>query len=119
MTDGGLDYTFECIGIPKVMRAALESCHRGWGESIIIGVSGEDISTTPLQLVHGRVWKGSAFGGIKGRSELPNLVEEFLEKKLEIDLYITHQYNLENINKAFDVMHDGDRFVFLTNILLK
>ncbi|PKC00464.1 alcohol dehydrogenase [Rhizophagus irregularis] len=108
MTDGGLDYTFECTGIPKVMRAALESCHRGWGESIIIGVSGEDISTTPLQLVHGRVWKGSAFGGIKGRSELPNLVEEFLEKKLEIDLYITHQYNLENINKSFDVMHDGD-----------
>ena len=114
MTDGGLDYTFECIGNTKVMRAALESCHKGWGESIIVGVAGagEEISTRPFQLVTGRVWKGSAFGGIKGRSELPNLVEDYLEKKLEVDIFATHQFKLENINKAFDAMHDGDWFVF-------
>ncbi|GBC06513.1 hypothetical protein RclHR1_00690003 [Rhizophagus clarus] len=116
MTDGGLDYTFECIGNPKVMRAALESCHRGWGESIVIGVVGEEINTTPLQLVHGRVWKGSAFGGIKGRSELPNLVEDFLEKKMEIDMYITHRYKLKDINKAFDVMHEGESIRAVINL---
>ncbi|CAB4402051.1 unnamed protein product [Rhizophagus irregularis] len=84
MTDGGLDYTFECIGNTKLMRAALESCHKGWGESIIIGVAGagEEISTRPFQLVTGRVWKGSAFGGVKGRSELPSLVENYLEKEV-------------------------------------
>jgi S-(hydroxymethyl)glutathione dehydrogenase/alcohol dehydrogenase len=114
MTDGGLDYTFECIGNTKLMRAALESCHKGWGESIIIGVAGagEEINTRPFQLVTGRVWKGSAFGGVKGRSELPSLVENYLEKKFEIDMFVTHQFKLEDINKAFDVMHDGDWFVF-------
>ncbi|CAB4374887.1 unnamed protein product [Rhizophagus irregularis] len=110
MTDGGLDYTFECIGNTKLMRAALESCHKGWGESIIIGVAGagEEISTRPFQLVTGRVWKGSAFGGVKGRSELPSLVENYLEKKFEIDMFATHQFKLGDINKAFEIMHDGD-----------
>lgn len=87
MTDGGCDYTFECIGNVNVMRAALESCHKGWGESIVIGVapSGAEISTRPFQLVTGRVWKGSAFGGIKGRSELPQIVDKYLEGKLKVD----------------------------------
>ncbi|CAG8557089.1 17380_t:CDS:10, partial [Funneliformis caledonium] len=110
MTDGGLDYTFDCTGNTKVMRAALESCQQGWGESIIIGIPGanEEINTSPFQLIHGRAWKGSSFGGIKGRSELPNLVEDYLEKKLEIDMYISHQHKLEDINKAFDDMHSGE-----------
>ncbi|CAG8483727.1 27334_t:CDS:10 [Racocetra persica] len=110
MTDGGLDYTFDCTGNTSVMRAALEACHKGWGQSIIIGVAGagEEISTRPLQLVTGRVWKGSAFGGIKGRSELPGIVDDYLNKKLEVDLYITHKFKLEEINKAFELMHDGD-----------
>ncbi|CAI2181998.1 4454_t:CDS:10 [Funneliformis geosporum] len=110
MTDGGLDYTFDCTGNTKVMRAALESCQQGGGESIIIGISGanEEIHASPFLLLNGRVWKGSAFGGIRGRSELPNLVEEYLEKKLEIDMYISHQYKLEDINKAFDDLHSGE-----------
>ncbi|KAI3660197.1 hypothetical protein MP638_004471 [Amoeboaphelidium occidentale] len=110
MTDGGCDYTFECIGNVNTMRAALESCHKGWGQSVIIGVAGagQEISTRPFQLVTGRVWKGSAFGGIKGRSELPGIVDDYLEGKLKVDEFITHQYPLNDINKAFDVMHAGE-----------
>ncbi|CAG8606721.1 4875_t:CDS:10 [Acaulospora morrowiae] len=110
MTDGGLDYTFEAIGNTTVMRAALESCHKGWGQAIIIGVAsaGEEISTRPFQLVTGRVWKGSAFGGVKGRSELPGIVEDYLNKKLEVDMFVTHKFKLEEINKAFDAMHSED-----------
>ncbi|KAL1917424.1 uncharacterized protein VTP21DRAFT_3817 [Calcarisporiella thermophila] len=107
MTDGGCDYTFDCTGNVQVMRAALEACHKGWGESIIIGVAaaGEEISTRPFQLVTGRVWKGSAFGGFKGRTELPGLVEDYLSGKLKVDEYVTHEFQLEDINKAFDAMH--------------
>ncbi|CAG8461790.1 13903_t:CDS:10, partial [Cetraspora pellucida] len=108
MTDGGLDYTFDCTGNSKVMRAAFEACHKGWGQSIIIGVSSEEISTQPLQLVTGRCWKGSAFGGVKGRTELPGIVEDYLNKKLEVDLYITNKFKLEEINKAFELMHSGE-----------
>ncbi|CAG8628196.1 3462_t:CDS:10 [Dentiscutata erythropus] len=110
MTDGGLDYTFDCTGNTGVMRAALEACHKGWGQSIIIGVAGagEEISTRPFQLVTGRVWKGSAFGGVKGRSELPGIVENYLNKKLEVDMYVTHEFKIEEINKAFEAMHEGD-----------
>ncbi|CAG8442460.1 3349_t:CDS:10, partial [Dentiscutata heterogama] len=110
MTDGGLDYTFDCTGNTGVMRAALEACHKGWGQSIIIGVAnaGEEISTRPFQLVTGRVWKGSAFGGVKGRSELPGIVEDYLNKKLEVDMYVTHKFKIEEINKAFEAMHAGD-----------
>ncbi|CAG8464410.1 1254_t:CDS:2 [Acaulospora colombiana] len=110
MTDGGLDYTFDATGNIDIMRAALESCHKGWGQSIIIGVAaaGEEISTRPFQLVTGRIWKGSAFGGVKGRSELPGIVEDYLNKKLEVDLFITHKFKMEEINKAFDAMHSGN-----------
>jgi S-(hydroxymethyl)glutathione dehydrogenase/alcohol dehydrogenase len=109
MTDGGVDYSFECIGNVQVMRSALECCHKGWGESIIIGVAGagEEISTRPFQLVTGRVWKGSAFGGVKGRSQLPGYVEDYMNGKIEIDPFITHTMGLEDINKAFDLMHEG------------
>jgi S-(hydroxymethyl)glutathione dehydrogenase/alcohol dehydrogenase len=109
MTDGGVDYSFECIGNVQVMRQALECCHKGWGESIIIGVAGagEEISTRPFQLVTGRVWKGSAFGGVKGRSQLPGYVEDYMNGKIEIDPFITHTMGLEDINKAFDLMHEG------------
>jgi S-(hydroxymethyl)glutathione dehydrogenase/alcohol dehydrogenase len=109
MTDGGVDYSFECIGNVQVMRQALECCHKGWGESVIIGVAGagEEISTRPFQLVTGRVWKGSAFGGVKGRSQLPGYVEEYLNGKIEIDPFITHTMGLEEINTAFDLMHQG------------
>ncbi|CAJ0758895.1 1948_t:CDS:10 [Entrophospora sp. SA101] len=107
----GLDYTFECTGNTKVMRAAFESCNKGWGQSIIIGVAGagEEISTRPFHLITGRVWKGTAFGGVKGRSELPGLVEDYLDKKLEVDLFITHKFKLEEINESFEAMHKGDR----------
>ncbi|KAI8803010.1 S-glutathione dehydrogenase [Cladochytrium replicatum] len=110
MTDGGVDYSFECIGNVNVMRAALECCHKGWGQSIIIGVAGagQEISTRPFQLVTGRVWKGSAFGGVKGRTEVPVLVNNYMAGKLDIDSYVTHNYKLEDINKAFDVMHAGE-----------
>ncbi|KAI5310425.1 S-(hydroxymethyl)glutathione dehydrogenase, partial [Ascosphaera atra] len=110
MTDGGCDYTFDCTGHVQVMRAALESCHKGWGESIIIGVAaaGQEISTRPFQLVTGRVWKGSAFGGVKGRTQLPILVDDYLQGKLKVDEFITHRQNLEGINQAFDDMHAGD-----------
>ena len=109
MTDGGCDYTFECIGNVQTMRAALEACHKGWGTSVIIGVapSGTEISTRPFQLVTGRVWKGSAFGGVKGRTQLPDIVEEYMKGELKVDEYVTHRFNLEDINKAFDVMHEG------------
>jgi S-(hydroxymethyl)glutathione dehydrogenase/alcohol dehydrogenase len=109
MTDGGVDYSFECIGNVKLMRAALECAHKGWGESIIIGVAeaGAEISTRPFQLVTGRTWKGSAFGGVKGKSELPGMVEKYLSKEIKIDEYITHNFKLEDINKAFDLIESG------------
>ena len=109
MTDGGVDYSFECIGNVGVMRAALECCHKGWGESVIIGVagSGEEISTRPFQLVTGRVWRGSAFGGVKGRSELPGYVDRYMAGEIKIDEMITHTMGLEQINEAFDLMHEG------------
>ncbi|MCA1974152.1 MAG: S-(hydroxymethyl)glutathione dehydrogenase/class III alcohol dehydrogenase [Caenispirillum sp.] len=109
MTDGGVDYSFECIGNVDVMRAALECCHKGWGESTIIGVAGagQEISTRPFQLVTGRVWRGSAFGGVKGRSELPGIVEQYMNGEFELDTFITHTMGLEAINEAFDLMHEG------------
>ena len=109
LTDGGVDYSFECIGNVNVMRSALECCHKGWGESVIIGVAGagQEISTRPFQLVTGRVWRGSAFGGVKGRSELPEYVERYLRGEFKLDHFITHTMGLEDINKAFDLMHEG------------
>jgi len=109
LTDGGVDYSFECIGNVQVMRSALECCHKGWGESIIIGVAGagEEISTRPFQLVTGRVWKGSAFGGVKGRSELPGYVERYMNGEIKIDEFITHEMDFERINDAFDLLHAG------------
>nr|WP_238481829.1 S-(hydroxymethyl)glutathione dehydrogenase/class III alcohol dehydrogenase [Pinisolibacter aquiterrae] len=109
LTDGGADYSFECIGNTTTMRQALECCHRGWGESIIIGVapSGTEISTRPFQLVTGRVWKGSAFGGARGRTDVPKIVDWYMEGKIDIDSLITHTMPLEEINTAFDLMHEG------------
>ncbi|HYQ18461.1 MAG TPA: S-(hydroxymethyl)glutathione dehydrogenase/class III alcohol dehydrogenase [Polyangiaceae bacterium] len=109
LTGGGADYSFECVGNTTLMRQALECCHRGWGESIIIGVagSGQEISTRPFQLVTGRVWKGTAFGGARGRTDVPKLVDWYMEKKIEIDPLITHTLPLERINEAFDLMHEG------------
>ena len=109
ITSGGADYSFECIGNVNVMRQALECCHKGWGESIIIGVagSGQEISTRPFQLVTGRVWKGTAFGGAKGRTDVPKIVDWYMDKKINIDDLITHEFPLEDINKAFDLMHEG------------
>ncbi|MGE0013644.1 MAG: S-(hydroxymethyl)glutathione dehydrogenase/class III alcohol dehydrogenase [Azoarcus sp.] len=109
LTDGGVDYSFECIGNTKVMRSALECCHKGWGESIIIGVAGagEEISTRPFQLVTGRVWRGSAFGGVRGRTELPGYVAKAQTGEIPLDTFITHTMGLEDINKAFDLMHEG------------
>ena len=109
MTDGGVDYSFECVGNVQLMRAALECCHKGWGESIIIGVAGagQEISTRPFQLVTGRVWKGSAFGGVKGRTELPGYVAKAESGDIPLDVFITHNMPLEDINKAFDLMHEG------------
>lgn len=109
LTDGGVDYSFECIGNVNLMRSALECCHKGWGESVIIGVAGagQEISTRPFQLVTGRVWRGSAFGGVKGRSELPEYVERYLRGEFKLDQFITHTMGLEDINKAFDLMHEG------------
>ncbi|KAF8476094.1 putative glutathione-dependent formaldehyde dehydrogenase [Kalaharituber pfeilii] len=110
MTDGGLDYTFDCTGNVGVMRAALEACHKGWGQSIVIGVAaaGQEISTRPFQLVTGRVWKGSAFGGVKGRTQLPELVDDYLQGKLKVDEFITHRKTLTEINDGFEVMKQGD-----------
>ena len=110
MTDGGVDYSFECIGNTDVMRQALECCHKGWGESVIIGVaaSGKEIATRPFQLVTGRVWRGTAFGGAKGRTQVPHIVDWYMDGKINIDDLITHTFSLEDINKGFDVMHEGE-----------
>src|SRR3984893_17011077 len=109
LTGGGADYSFECIGNVDTMRAALECCHKGWGESVIIGVApaGAEIRTRPFQLVTGRVWRGTAFGGARGRTDVPKIVDWYMEKKIEIDPMITHQMPLSDINKAFDLMHEG------------
>jgi S-(hydroxymethyl)glutathione dehydrogenase / alcohol dehydrogenase len=106
---GGADYTFECVGNVNLMRIALESCHRGWGQSIIIGVagSGQEIATRPFQLVTGRVWRGTAFGGARGRTDVPKIVDWYMDGKIEIDPMITHTMPLADINKAFDLMHEG------------
>ena len=109
MTDGGVDFSFECIGNVNVMRSALECCHKGWGESVIIGVAGagQEISTRPFQLVTGRVWRGSAFGGVKGRTQLPGMVEDAMHGKIDLAPFVTHTMPLERINEAFDLMHEG------------
>ncbi|MBT7333142.1 MAG: S-(hydroxymethyl)glutathione dehydrogenase/class III alcohol dehydrogenase [Gammaproteobacteria bacterium] len=109
LTDGGVDYSFECIGNTDVMRQALESCHKGWGESIIVGVAaaGKEIATRPFQLVTGRVWKGTAFGGAKGRTQVPRIVDWYMQGKINIDDLITHSLSLEDINQGFDLMHQG------------
>src|SRR5690554_4956884 len=109
LTKGGADYTFECIGNVKVMRQALECTHKGWGESFIIGVAGagQEISTRPFQLVTGRSWRGSAFGGARGRTDVPKIVDWYMDNRISIDPLITHTMPLEDINKAFDLMHEG------------
>jgi S-(hydroxymethyl)glutathione dehydrogenase/alcohol dehydrogenase len=106
---GGADYTFDCTGNVTVMRQALEACHRGWGESIIIGVAGagQEIGTRPFQLVTGRVWKGTAFGGARGRTDVPKIVDWYMDGRIEIDPMITHVMPLQEINKGFDLMHEG------------
>ncbi len=110
LTNGGVDYSFECIGNVDIMRSALECCHKGWGESIIIGVAGagEEIKTRPFQLVTGRVWRGTAFGGVKGRSELPGYVDNYMNGTIKVDEMVTHTLPLEEINTAFDLMHGGN-----------
>ena len=109
ITKGGADYSFECIGKVDVMRQALECCHKGWGESIIIGVagSGEEIATRPFQLVTGRVWRGTAFGGARGRTDVPKIVDWYMDGKIEIDPLITHTIGIDDINRGFDLMHAG------------
>lgn len=109
LTDGGLDYTFDCVGNVHTMRTALESCHKGWGTSVIVGIAaaGEEISTRPFQLVTGRVWKGTAFGGWKSKESVPKLVDEYMSKKLLLDEFITHNFPFEKINETFDLMHSG------------
>ncbi|MBA3394303.1 MAG: S-(hydroxymethyl)glutathione dehydrogenase/class III alcohol dehydrogenase [Deltaproteobacteria bacterium] len=109
LTGGGADYSFECVGNTTLMRQALECCHRGWGVSVVIGVAGagQEISTRPFQLVTGRVWKGSAFGGARGRSDVPRIVDWYMDRKIEIDRMITHKLPLDRINEAFDLMHAG------------
>jgi len=109
LTGGGADYSFECVGNTKLMRQALECCHRGWGTSVIIGVagSGQEIGTRPFQLVTGRNWRGTAFGGARGRTDVPRIVDWYMDKKIEIDRMITHKLPLERINEAFDLMHEG------------
>jgi len=110
LTGGGADYSFECIGNVEVMRAALECAHKGWGESVIIGVApaGAEIQTRPFQLVTGRVWRGSAFGGARGRTDVPKIVDMYMEGRVNIDDLITHKLKLEDINKGFDLMHAGE-----------
>ena len=117
LTDGGADYSFECIGNVNVMRQALECCHRGWGVSVIIGVAGagQEISTRPFQLVTGRVWKGSAFGGARGRTDVPKIVDWYMQGKIDIDPLITHTMALEDINDAFDLMHKGESIRSVVN----
>ena len=109
LTDGGVDYSFECIGNVKVMRSALECCHKGWGEATIIGVAGagQEISTRPFQLVTGRVWRGSAFGGVKGRTQLPGYVDRYMKGEIKIDPFVSEVLPLDQINRAFDLMHEG------------
>jgi len=109
LTKGGADYSFECVGNVQLMRQALECCHRGWGVSVIIGVAGagQEISTRPFQLVTGRIWKGSAFGGARGRTDVPKIVDWYMEGKIDIDSLITHKLPLARINEAFDLMHAG------------
>ena len=109
MTGWGVDHSFECIGNTNVMRSALECAHRGWGQSVIIGVAGagQEISTRPFQLVTGRTWKGTAFGGVKGRSQLPGMVEEAMTGDIRLERFVTHTMGLDKINEAFDLMHDG------------
>ena len=109
LTDGGADYSFECIGNVTTMRQSLECCHKGWGQSIIIGVAeaGKEIATRPFQLVTGRVWKGTAFGGARGRTDVPKIVDWYMEGKINIDDLITHTMPLDEINTAFDLMHEG------------
>ncbi len=109
LTKGGADYSFECVGDVKLMRQALECCHRGWGVSVIIGVAGagQEISTRPFQLVTGRVWKGTAFGGARGRTDVPKIVDWYMEKKIDIDSLVTHTLPLDRINEAFGLMHEG------------
>jgi len=110
MTDGGADYTFDCTGNTEVMRTALEACHRGWGESIVIGVAeaGREIATRPFQLVTGRVWRGTAFGGARGRTDTPRIVDWYMDGLIQIDPMITHRLTLEEINHGFDLMHRGE-----------
>ena len=110
LTGGGADYSFECIGNVEVMRQALECCHRGWGTSVIVGVAGagQEIKTRPFQLVTGRNWKGTAFGGARGRTDVPKIVDWYMDGKINIDDLITHVMPLEDINKAFDLMHSGE-----------
>ena len=110
LTNGGADYSFECVGNVKLMRQALECCHKGWGVSVIIGVAGagQEISTRPFQLVTGRVWKGTAFGGARGRTDVPKIVDDYMAGRINIDDLITHQLPLERINEAFDLMHSGE-----------
>jgi S-(hydroxymethyl)glutathione dehydrogenase/alcohol dehydrogenase len=109
LTDGGADYSFECVGNVKLMRQALECCHRGWGVSVIIGVAGagQEIGTRPFQLVTGRVWKGTAFGGARGRTDVPRIVDWYMDGRINIDDLITHVLSLERINEGFDLMHEG------------
>jgi len=109
LTDGGADFTFDCTANTTVMRQALEACHRGWGVSVIIGVAeaGKEISTRPFQLVTGRVWKGTAFGGARGRTDVPKIVDWYMNGKIQIDPMITHVLKLEEINKGFNLMHEG------------
>jgi S-(hydroxymethyl)glutathione dehydrogenase/alcohol dehydrogenase len=110
LTGGGADYSFECVGNVGLMRQALECCHRGWGVSVIIGVAGagQEITTRPFQLVTGRVWKGTAFGGARGRTDVPKIVDWYMQKKIEIDSLITHKLPLERINESFSLMHSGE-----------
>ena len=112
ITNGGVDYSFECIGNTDLMRAALECCHKGWGESVIIGVAGagQEISTRPFQLVTGRVWRGTAFGGVKGRSQLPGYVDQYLDGAIKVDEMVTHNLPLDQINDAFELMHEGKKY---------
>jgi len=109
LTGGGVDFSFECVGNTSLMRSALECCHKGWGESVIVGVAGagQEISTRPFQLVTGRVWRGTAFGGCKGRSQLPGMVDQYMDGDIKIDEFITYTMPLEDINRAFDLMHEG------------
>jgi S-(hydroxymethyl)glutathione dehydrogenase/alcohol dehydrogenase len=110
LTDGGADYSFECVGNVKLMRQALECCHRGWGVSVVVGVAGagQEIATRPFQLVTGRVWKGTAFGGARGRTDVPKIVDWYMDHKIAIDPLITHVMSLDKINEGFDLMHSGE-----------